>query len=197
MSGFAARAGAFGVALLAIELVAPGWARAVEEAHAEHGPSVGLLALQALNALLLVGLLARFLRRPLQEFMVQRRDRIQTEIRAAEQRIKDAETELARWRSQLEAFQDESERLRDQAVTLGEVEREQARERAAQSARRIARDARRVADQEIERARLALRIEAATLASEIARDLVQRSLTQEDDRRLVGESIDRIGGIAR
>ncbi|MFQ5699472.1 MAG: hypothetical protein ACE5IL_14465 [Myxococcota bacterium] len=188
-----AKATGLGLVLAALFSAAPALA---EEAHAAHGPSAFLLALQALNALLLVGLLLRFVRRPLQEFMVQRRHRIEAEIRAARQRIDEAEADLAQWRSQLETFESESERLVAEAEALGRREREQASRRAEQNARRIAEDARRVADQEIERSRLALRLEAASLAAEIARDLVQRYLAPDDDRRLVAESIERMSGPA-
>jgi F-type H+-transporting ATPase subunit b len=48
------------------------------------------------------------------------------------------------------------------------------------------------AEQELKKARLELRQEASALAAEAARDLVRKSLSAQDQERLVQENIDKI-----
>ena len=49
-----------------------------------------------------------------------------------------------------------------------------------------------MAKQEIARARVVLRQEAAELATQLAGDLVRRNLEADDDRRLVSDAVERI-----
>ena len=158
-----------------------------------HGPSPWLLALQLLNAGILFWILLRYARKPLRDLFIQRRHEIQTSIREAQSRVESAETELARWRGRLAEIDDESARLLREADAQATEERRLALERAKASAVRIREEAQAVGDQEIERARTELRLEAAALATQIAADLVQQNLEPADDRRLVDEAIERIG----
>jgi F-type H+-transporting ATPase subunit b len=179
--------------LVAILLAAPATLAAEEGAH---GPSSWLLALQIVNGIILLAILIRFTRQPLRNFLAQRRHEIQASIQDAEARVAAAETELARWRGRLEDVEEEAAEILRAAQEQAEAERRRVLERAEANARRIAEEAQKVADQEIERARAELRSEAAELATQLASDLVRRSLTPEDHRRLVEDAIERMGGSA-
>jgi len=186
------RARGFAVPLIAASLLVASPALAAEEGG--HGPSVWLLGLQILNGVILVAILIRFTRQPLRNFMAQRRHEIQTSIQEAEARVDAAETELARWRGRLEDIEEEAAEILRATEEQAEAERRRSLERAEANAQRIADEARKVADQEIERARIELRNEAAELATRLAADLVQRNLTSEDHRHLVEDVIERLGG---
>jgi F-type H+-transporting ATPase subunit b len=161
-----------------------------------HGPSGWLFALQVLNGVILLAILVRYGREPLRSFMAQRRREIEGSIREAQERVDAAESELARWRGRLEDVEEETEAILRAAEEQAETERRRTLERAEATAARIRAEAQTVADQEIERARTELQLEAAALATGVAADLVRRSLRSEDDARLVADVIDRIGGSA-
>ena len=163
-------------------------------AGAEHGTNWPLLGLQVLNTAVLVLILLRFTRQPIRDFLIQRSHGIRREIDAAEARLSDAEAEIEQLRRRLVRFGDEKEEIVARSAEQAEAERAHTLERAQGTAERIREEAHRVADQEIERARQELQSEAAELAVSLARDLLRENLTPEDDRRLVSEYVNRVGG---
>jgi F-type H+-transporting ATPase subunit b len=193
-SGCARRSRLTGLILLAAIFLAAPPTLAAEEGH--HGPSSWLLALQIVNGIILVAILVRYARRPLRNFMAQRRHEIQSGIQEAQARLDAAETDLARWRGRLEEIEEETAEILRAAEQQAEAERRRALERAEANAQRVREEAEKVADQEIERARSELRSEAAELATRLASDVVRRSLTPADHRRLVDDVIERVGGSA-
>ncbi len=161
---------------------------------AEHGTNWPLLGLQVLTTAVLVLILLRFTRRPIRDFLLQRSHRIRRQIEAAESRLGEAETEIEQLRQRLAHFEDEKQEIIARSGEQAEAERAQALERVRGTAERIREETRRVADQEIERARQELQSEAAELAVSLARDLLREQLTPDDDRRLLREYVDRLGG---
>ncbi len=169
-------------------------ALAATAAEAEHSTDWPLLGLQVLNTFLLLLVLIRFTRRPIRDFLVQRSRGIRGGIDAAESRLQEAEAEIQQLRRRLARFGEEEGEIIARSVEQAEAERARSLERAHGTAERIREEARRVADREIARARQELQREAAELAVSLARDLLRENLTPEDDRRLVREYIDRVGG---
>jgi F0F1-type ATP synthase membrane subunit b/b' len=53
------------------------------------------------------------------------------------------------------------------------------------------------ADQEVKKARAELRRDAAELSAQAAREIVAKTITPEDQERIVRENIDRIREIVR
>ena len=178
------------ICLAAALLVAPAALASADSA--EHGPDFGLLALQILNTVVLAVILIRFAGRPIRDFLIQRSRGIRTEIATAETRLKEAQAQVDELQRRLERFESEAEGIVAEAAAQAEAERARAGERARATAERIREDARRLADQEIERARRELQAEAAELAASLARELLRENLQPEDDRRLVGEYIERV-----
>ena len=175
---------------LLLLLASPVWAATA----AEHGTNWPLLGLQVLNTAVLVLILLRFTRRPIRDFLLQRSHRIRRQIDAAETRLREAETEIEQLRRRLVRFEEEKQEIIARSGEQAEAERAQTLERVRATAERIREEARRVADQEIERARQVLQSEAAELAVSLARDLLREQLTPDDDRRLLREYVDRLGG---
>ncbi|MCZ6569110.1 MAG: ATP synthase F0 subunit B [Deltaproteobacteria bacterium] len=175
---------------LLLLLASPVWAATA----AEHGTNWPLLGLQVLNTAVLVLILLRFTRRPIRDFLLQRSHRIRRQIDAAETRLREAETEIEQLRRRLVRFEEEKQEIIARSGEQAEAERAQTLERVRATAERIREEARRVADQEIERARQVLQSEAAELAVSLARDLLREQLTLDDDRRLLREYVNRLGG---
>lgn len=177
----------------ALLVLLPGLAGA-EAAHGEaHGHDWTLLALQALNTGILVFVLVRYARRPLNDFLVQRSRGIRQEIERGELRLNEARSQLDSLRARLARLDEESAALVSDAETRAHAERVLILERAERISERLRGEAERVADREVDRARLALREEAAELAVALAAELVRDEMEPGDDARLVREYTDRVG----
>ncbi len=161
-----------------------------------HGPNFTLLAFQILNAGILLFVLIRYAGPALRDFFHSRSVLIRDSIEGAQEQLRAAEAEIAELRARLQAFEGESGQLVEGAAEAAEAERQRMLDRARATAQRIREDAERVADSEIERARQALRAEAARLATELAGQMLRDEATAEDDQRIVGEFIDKLGGSA-
>ena len=151
-----------------------------------------MLGWHVVNFGFLLFLLHRYARKPILDFLAQRSQGIREQIRDAEQRLDAAEAEVASLRARLRDFESEAQGIVTAATEQAEFERARALERASETAQRIREDAQRVAGQEIERARQELRDEAADLATTLAAEILRESLTPDDDKRLVGEFVERI-----
>ncbi len=167
---------------------------AAEEGAAHSGPNWFHLAVQILNVVVLGYVLYRFAGGPISKALRERSQGIRTQIRDSESRLLEAEAELAELRERLAGFEAESADLLAQVALQAQTERERTMERARQGAERIREEGRRVADNEILRAREALRNEAAALATRIASEILRERLTAEDDQRLLRDFVQRVEG---
>ena len=178
------------VLLGALALASPAFAAADAEGH---GPDWFLLGLQILNTAILVFILVRFARRPLRDFLVQRSRGIRQDIERGEEQLREASEQLESLRQRLDAFDRESAELVADAEQRALAERTLVMQRAERIAERLRGEAERVADREVERARRALRDEAAELAVSVAGELVRDEIRPEDDERLVREYTQHVG----
>jgi F-type H+-transporting ATPase subunit b len=160
---------------------------------ADEGGGAASMLWHALNFALLVGLLVYFGRQPIQRFMAERRREIEGEIHSAADLLARTEGRLAEWQRRVDGLDVEVAEIRRQAQEAADADRARILADAEASAERIRRDAAVAADREIERARGALRAEAAELAMEVAARLVRENITDADRSRLVDEFVERVG----
>jgi F-type H+-transporting ATPase subunit b len=160
---------------------------------AHHGPDWAYFFYHAFGLAVLLGILGYYARTPLANFLKDRSDEIRRRIDAAESALAAARAESAELSERVARLAAENEELVRAAAEQAEAERVAALERARQAAERVREDARRTADQEIARARRELRDEAATLSTKLAGELLRQSITPDDDRRIVGEFVQRVG----
>jgi F-type H+-transporting ATPase subunit b len=181
-------------ALLLAALVAePALASEAAGEHAHAGPDWAYFVYHALGLAVLIGVLVYFTREPLKKFLIERSDGIRRQIESAEAALEAARAEAAELRTRLDRIADENAELVRVAAELAETERVFALERARQSAERIREESRRAADQEIVRAKRELQEEAAQLATSLAAEILRKSVTPDDDRRILGEFVEQIG----
>ncbi len=181
-------------AIFAVLVLAPMGAAAASDAG--HGPNWGILGTAIFNVIVLALLLVRLTRRPLRSFLVQRRRGIEEAIEQAEARVNEAQAEVERWRSRQEGVEAEAAEFIRRAADHAEAESQRRLERADDSASRIQREAHALAEQEVTRAREMLRAEVAELATSLADGLLRERIRPEDDRRLISEYTEQIGGTA-
>jgi len=182
-------------AALAALAVTPRLALAAEAAGGEPGIinlNVTLL-IQAVNFLILILLLSRFLFRPLTEFLRQRAEGIQRSLQEAAAAREAAARAQEEHRAQIQAAQREAAALREQVQREVETERQRLQAAARAEAERLLADARREIAAETRRAKASLRDEAVTLSLAAAERLLGRALTAEDQRRLAEQYVRELG----
>jgi len=176
-------------AVLALALAAAPAGAAEGEAH---GGGLAALLWQALNLAILLAVLLYFARKPVIEYLEQRRTGIQESLENSSRLLADAEAKLAEWQARTERLDAELSAMRDTSRRLAEEEREQILVQARSTAERIRRDAASAIDQETRRARAALSREAAELAVELAGRILAENVGEEDQERLLDEFLERI-----
>jgi F-type H+-transporting ATPase subunit b len=180
-----------------LPLLFPGLALAAEAAAHEQPGLINLnvtILIQAVNFLILIVLLSRFLFKPLTQFLRQRADGIQKALREAQAAREAAGKAQEAYRAQIQATQRELAAIRDQAQREVEAERQRLLTASREAAQRLVAEARAEIEAETKRAKITLREEAVGLSLAAAERLLGRALTSEDQKRLAEQYIRDLGG---
>jgi len=145
------------------------------------------------NFAVMFGLLAYFVAKPIKRGMAGRRESIEKALEEARRAQAEAEAKFEEYDAKLAAANEEIEELSAAIRREGELERTTILENAKQMAAKIEQDANRNADLAVAKARAELRQEAATLAVSLAKDLLEKNFTADDQKRLVDEYIEKVG----
>lgn len=153
------------------------------------------LALQTINVLILVWLLARFLFRPVMAAIAARRaaaDKLLADAQAAKEA---AAAQAAALEAQNHAFEAETERRRSEMCADIEEERTRLLDQAKAEAETLTKQASAAA--QAERARMAAELEgkAGVLAGRMAEKLVQRLPVAETTEAMFKALLDRVGAL--
>lgn len=170
--------------VFALVLVAPAAAHAASDL-AEFAWKVG-------NTALLLGVLYYVGRKPVRNYLAERRDTVRNQIETSEKLLKDAEGRLAEWTRRAESLDAEVAAIRESARKAAEQEAAAIVADAEATARRIRENAAGAAESELRRARESLRREAAELAVGMAERLLREQVTDADRDRLVDEFVERV-----
>jgi len=162
-----------------------------------HHPDSGVLLkdflFRTLNFVVMFGLLAYFVTKPLRKGLAERRQGVQNNIQDAQKVKSDAEAKFAEYESKLNKASAEIEDIYASIRREGELEREKILANAQEMAEKIKADAERSAANEIERAKADLQREAAAMAVKIAEDLLKKNVKTEDQVRLVNDYMQKVG----
>lgn len=170
-------------------------ALAAAEGHGGGGVPWGEILKQAVNFAILAGVLVYFLRKPLANFLKERSQSLAKAIDEAAKARAQAQEKLSAVEARMARLPGEVEALN--RTMDSEAEAEAARIGAAATAEigRIREQVTFAADQEVRKAREQLRREAADLATKAAEEIVAKSITPEDQERMVRENIEKVKGI--
>ena len=166
---------------------------------AEQGHGGGLisvdwsLAVQMVNFLFLLAILHRFLYKPLLAKMEERTVAIKHSLEAAEAARADAARQQEENASRLRAAYAEAQAIREAALKEAAEEQRKLVEGARREAHQLVESAKAQLESDVRRAREELRREVSEIAITVAEKLVRKSLRDEDHRRIVEDSIARIG----
>jgi len=186
------------VAPLAASLCASVVVFAAEEGGARHGGvhiPWGEIVKQAINFLLLAGVLVYFLRRPVSSFLKERSDLLRKAIDDAAKARAEAAERLAAIEARTANLADEIAGMNAKMDVEAAAEARRLQETVAAEISRIRAQSEFTAGQEVKKAREELRREASLLAARAAEELVRKTLSPEDQERLVRENLQKIEGI--
>ncbi len=151
------------------------------------GINLPSLLLHTINFLLLVGLLTKFLYRPVTRMLDERSARIKESMDRAEVVKEQLARATEESRLQLDAARKEGQAIVDQANQIAERVRAQSRQEAQADAEKIVLKARAQLDQERRQVVAELRREMADLVVSAAGRVIGQSLDDRAQRRLVEE----------
>lgn len=175
-----------GLVLLGFLLLAP------QELWASEGGGWGQVFWQFVSFLLLIVLLARLLKKPARSFMEKRSEEVHALLKQAEAKEQESQSRYAEWEGKVQSLGQEVSQLHRRITEEGEAERQRIVERALEEGKRIQDQAKTIAEQEIKKARVALKKEMADLSVELAERLLKEATRPEDQERLVKEYIGKV-----
>jgi F-type H+-transporting ATPase subunit b len=163
----------------------------------EHHPSIVNIdltfVLQAINFIILALVLYKYLFKPLSQFMEKRAEGIRHSLEEAKRARDEVVQARAEYEESLRTARQEAAALRLRMEREVAEERERSIQHARDEANRMITQARTEIEQEARRAKAELRSEAVNLSLTAAERLIQRSLTDEDHRRLAEQYVEELG----
>ncbi|MFH1177154.1 MAG: hypothetical protein V1750_07080 [Acidobacteriota bacterium] len=167
-------------------------------AEAQHGESDTFLGLPrvvwyAANLIGFFGLLAYLLAKPMSQFFRTRREDISRSLAEAARQREEAVQLKAEMERKVAALAGEIESLRERLQREGERDRAQLEKQGEAEAARLLAQLDQEATRRVEAARASLAGEAAGVAAELARELLERELTPADRERLFQRALQRLG----
>ncbi len=157
----------------------------------------GWEAWKFLNLFLFFGGLFYFLRRPLSESLVARRESIRRELMRAQEERNAALAKLEEVEARLARLDSEVESVRAQAQREAAEERERIARATEEEVRKLRDQAQREIESAGKVARQELRRYAAEQSTRLAEELIRRDMRAEDDARLMKDYVEELGGVGR
>lgn len=157
----------------------------------------GWEAWKFLNLFLFVGVLVYFLRKPLSQSLVARREAIRRDLMRAQEERNAAQAKLKEVEARLARLNDEIEAVRAHAQREAAAERERIERATEEEMRKLREQAQREIESAGKLARQELRRQAAEESVRLAEEMIRRDMRPEDDARLIGEYVEELGGIRR
>ena len=174
--------------------LAPAVAAAAEQGHGGGLISVDWsLAVQMVNFLFLLAILYRLLYKPLLAKMEERTVAIKNSLEAADAARAEAARQQEENAARLRSAYTEAQAIRAAALKEAGEEQRKLVDAARREAHQLVESAKAQMESDVRRAREELRREVSEIAISVAEKLVRKSLREDDHRRIVEDSIARIG----
>lgn len=167
---------------------------ATEAAEDGFGLNLDILETNLVNLVIIIAVLVYFGRKFLGNILSERRERIETAIREAEQRASQAAEALSDGQQKLAQAQAEAERIRADADKRAQAAKEEILAQCERDLERMKSDARQELDTERDRAIAELRQRVSELALQRVESQLQERLDESAQRQLIDRSIATLGG---
>ena len=145
--------------------------------------------LQAINVLVVLGLLYLILWKPLNRTLQNREEKIEGDLREAASIREQAGEMLASYQQQLDQARQEAQGILQRANAMAETTRSEIISQAKAEAARILEEARQELEKEKSAAIAAIQNQAAELVVAVAGKVMARTLTPEDQEHLLQEAL--------
>ncbi|HEX5854343.1 MAG TPA: ATP synthase F0 subunit B [Thermoanaerobaculia bacterium] len=155
------------------------------------------LVWQVLNLGLFLGLLWYFLRKPLAGFFENRKSGVAAALAKADEDRRRAEQLSAELKARLTSIEGELENLKSAARREADAEHAALLARSQADADHILARTRADLDNRVRAARAELTAYAGDLSVDLAREILRKTVTQDDEKRLLSEGIARLSGAAK
>ena len=158
-----------------------------------HGANPVILTMQAIALVVFVAILLKLAYRPLSDATKNRAAKVHNDLEEARRIKAEANARSAEIEARLAALDAQLVQMRVDAEAEANAEARQIALRADADIARVKDTAERTVREEVARARGELRNEAVSLAVELARTTLTRSVTAADQERLAGELLASVG----
>jgi F-type H+-transporting ATPase subunit b len=165
---------------------------AMEEGGEGHGEDWKAWIWRVLNFVILLVILIKFLGKPMRAYFQKRTEIIEESLRQAKEARELAEKALKEVQERISLKDEEIQKIMEASKQSGESEKELLIKQGHEMSEKIREQAKSNIAMELENARAALREEAAELAVRLAEKKIREGLTEEDQKRLVDESIRKL-----
>ena len=135
----------------------------------------------------------RFLFKPVQKLMDDRKAEIEHQYAAADAAVKQANSEKAEWEKKMQAAGEEADSILRDAQDTAKFRAEQIIDEANSKAEGIVRRAENEALLTRQKAEEGIRHEIVDVSAQIAEKLIERELSSDDHRNIINSFIDGIG----
>ncbi len=152
-----------------------------------HAPGPMSLFWYFVNFGLLLVLLFVKGRKPMNQFLAERKEKILADLRAAERLRDEARAKLAEIEGRLSKLDLEVQSILDETMRVAEAERERILRGAEEAAARIRSQAELMVEQEVRRARLDLAREVTEIAAREAQSMLAGAIQDADQDRMIRE----------
>ncbi|HBX42461.1 MAG TPA: hypothetical protein DEH27_00995 [Deltaproteobacteria bacterium] len=183
--------------LVLLSLGISGAAAAAEEAGGHAGIPWWEIFKQAVNFGILVGVLVYFLRKPVGSFLKERSELLRKSIDEAARARASAAEKLLAIEARMNRLSEDVAEMNRKMDGEADEEARRIREAARAEVERLHAQVQFAADQEVKKAKAELRREAAELSARAAEEIVSKTITPEDQERMVRENLDKIREIVR
>jgi F-type H+-transporting ATPase subunit b len=150
---------------------------------------------QIVSFVLLIVLLSRVVKKPLAAFLSRRQEEVQNAIEQSAKKKGEAEALLSEWQRKVDSLSQEVQELQGRIRAEGEAEQKKIVIRAMEEGERIRQQAGLIAEQELTKARAALKREMVDLSVELAEKLLKEAIKPQDQERLIREYIGKVRGL--
>ncbi len=144
------------------------------------------------NFLILAGVLYKFLKNPIMDFIQGRKYEMEKELQKAEDLKKQAQDKIQEAKKMLEEGRARFDLIKERIILQGEKRREQLIEEAEQHSQYMLIEAKRRVDNQIVRAQEKYRAELVDTAFDLVLERLPKEITEEDGEKLVQNYIDNI-----
>jgi F-type H+-transporting ATPase subunit b len=152
------------------------------------------ILIQAINFLILIFLLSKFLFKPLTTFLADRSAGIQKSLAEAKAAHEAAVKAQSEYQAQMREAQRQIAAIREQGQREVELERQRLIQASRDEAERLVAQAKAEIEMETKRAKASLRDEAADIAVAAAERLLGRTMGGDDQKRLAEQYVRELGG---